>query len=630
MSSLRKSKRESMDPDSMAGFSKILLFDDGFEKEDIRKRALVLDRIMDDQIPASQSRLLRLPTDILADIVDMLSGDRQALASLASVNGVCRQLARSSQFATVRFDYSDIRRQVVKKLAKELDPPVDTRQKPLTIGACIRRFIMAPNLNNVKSADGTRSLYLPSNDPKELRENGNREYRYWRSIVQEIITYAMPNLEVLNWRDTFHINEEFLRDVMLSPARRIKLKPISISSAAAAAFAQRPSESLTSSLRSLELDMHIAKQSSENISQSELEETSGRFYDALLRCCASTIQSLAWTQTFDWGDTPTTVSFSNELIKFPHLRTLRFNTAMLPSSVFLSFLNAPLRHLELPVSCNWDELAKALANCNTIPNLETLFVQSFPRSEEHAQDITAFIARNSNMQTLEINHELREKGDSVQLDSFIIPLLSTTQFENLKSLSLRWGRTTKEEPSASRTVEVPYKLFSAVGSLTTLEQLSLGTGALFYDDCPWLIDHDKAREAFSGLRKLRQLVFTQEDDIDTSDLEPYMLGDLEDEESEMSEDDEVWLSEPEDPVPEDGPLQRARRDQAIRQADQYAAMLPALERMYIGHMFLRIRESPTELGWRVAAQVDRFDIPHQDLPPITFARATLEYSMYNP
>lgn len=49
---------------------------------------------MGGQPRASNSRFLEVPRGILADIVDFLADDRAALATLALVNGVCRQLAR--------------------------------------------------------------------------------------------------------------------------------------------------------------------------------------------------------------------------------------------------------------------------------------------------------------------------------------------------------------------------------------------------------------------------------------------------------------------------------------------------------------------------------------------------------
>ncbi|KAM0546197.1 hypothetical protein ACHAPJ_010981 [Fusarium lateritium] len=77
-----------------------------FGVRDNRQRSLLLDTVMRGQPRASQCRLLQLPAEILADVVDLMADDSLSLACLALVNSDCRHLARSCQFAEVLFDYS--------------------------------------------------------------------------------------------------------------------------------------------------------------------------------------------------------------------------------------------------------------------------------------------------------------------------------------------------------------------------------------------------------------------------------------------------------------------------------------------------------------------------------------------
>ena len=86
--------------------------------DDSPRNVLLLDRLLT-SIRPSQSRLLSLPTEILAEIVEWLVLDSSALASLALVNIECRQLARSAQFASVDFDYSPAAHGLVNVLAVE-------------------------------------------------------------------------------------------------------------------------------------------------------------------------------------------------------------------------------------------------------------------------------------------------------------------------------------------------------------------------------------------------------------------------------------------------------------------------------------------------------------------------------
>ena len=60
-----------------------------------------------------------MPAEILAEIVNLLGDSKSALANLALVNSDCRQLARTSQFAEVPFDYSAQSKGLFAHLAKE-------------------------------------------------------------------------------------------------------------------------------------------------------------------------------------------------------------------------------------------------------------------------------------------------------------------------------------------------------------------------------------------------------------------------------------------------------------------------------------------------------------------------------
>ncbi|KAI5862257.1 hypothetical protein GGS23DRAFT_597868 [Durotheca rogersii] len=121
--------------------------------------ALLLDRVMEDhpisrQASEGSSRLLALPAEILAEILDLLAGDARALGALALASSDCRQLARSRQFAAVRFDYSPWAQELARALADELAARVRDRDRGgpgaaprPAIGACVRSFVMASTPN---------------------------------------------------------------------------------------------------------------------------------------------------------------------------------------------------------------------------------------------------------------------------------------------------------------------------------------------------------------------------------------------------------------------------------------------------------------------------------------------------
>ena len=78
---------------------------DDFGEEESQRTVPLLDRIIESPRTLG-SRLLELPVEILAETINLMAGDRSSLANLALVNVECRQMARSAQFTTVRYDYS--------------------------------------------------------------------------------------------------------------------------------------------------------------------------------------------------------------------------------------------------------------------------------------------------------------------------------------------------------------------------------------------------------------------------------------------------------------------------------------------------------------------------------------------
>jgi hypothetical protein len=75
------------------------------------------------QPQCSTSALLRLPIEILSDIVGLVCGDRKSLENLAQVNSDCLRLAQCYQLANVTLDYSARFRRLLKRLSTErMDP----------------------------------------------------------------------------------------------------------------------------------------------------------------------------------------------------------------------------------------------------------------------------------------------------------------------------------------------------------------------------------------------------------------------------------------------------------------------------------------------------------------------------
>ncbi|EWZ48847.1 hypothetical protein FOZG_04319 [Fusarium oxysporum Fo47] len=126
---------------------------DNFGRESNQRRSLLLDTVMQGRPRVSSCKLLQLPAEILANIVDLLSNDRTSLESLALVNSDCQQLARCCQFAEVNFDYS----LEAKQLASQLVEDKSSQLSKPGVGACIRRVTFVSHPHHV--AHTHRELY---------------------------------------------------------------------------------------------------------------------------------------------------------------------------------------------------------------------------------------------------------------------------------------------------------------------------------------------------------------------------------------------------------------------------------------------------------------------------------------
>ncbi|KAM0421223.1 hypothetical protein ACHAPT_010943 [Fusarium lateritium] len=193
---------------------------DYFGMEQDKRRPLLLDTVMGHQPRASRSRLLQMPSEILVNIVELLSDSKLALANLALVNSDCQHLARTSQFAELKFDYGDRARQLFTQPAFQsvAQAQATSQASKPTIAACVRRVTFAPHPARVRALHS--GLYhsiwnaeadLWSDEELEnLRKEGTETYMGFQHM--SIYTMAaMPNLEALIWTDPYPLDEYFFR-----------------------------------------------------------------------------------------------------------------------------------------------------------------------------------------------------------------------------------------------------------------------------------------------------------------------------------------------------------------------------------------------------------------------------------
>ena len=570
---------------------------DEFGKEKSARTPLLLDRIMGGQPRASSSKLLQMPAEILADIVDFLADDKHALSSLALVNSDCRQLARSSQFSDVIFDYSFRSSQMAIGIFKEAIHSKDlTFESTPSIGICIRRVTVASHRGWVchrhpelyRSIFGDTRQSYTREQRNQLAYQANKEYVQYRTLLLGAIADAMPNLEALAWHDRFAVDATFFQAIMKPEIRYLKLCGLIMDKP------YRMEPPLTPSiipLRHLHIDnarVALYDDSDEGTPRSEANsEGISVFFETLLQRCASTLESLYWDY-MDLDQVSNTISFSGEPMTFPRLRYLKLEYFSPPSSALSSFLAAPLRHLQLESN---DE---PLIACEPIRDLETLVTPHLTRST--AAGSVDFLRKHPHIRKLSV-----AEGATGLLDKHIIPVLCTGRFSNISSLSLQWGGPGTDDSTRPHVATVAEASLEAIGTLTSLEQLRITAGMPVGWRHQWLIDHDMLRANLKGLKRLRILALCR----DTyrfgiyHDVEGYyevrMVGDWERAHASARPDlpgivanvdghteatqDEIW--------------ELAHRNRMLEQAEAYAhaTVLPALEWIYCGQWPMGIKDS---------------------------------------
>ncbi|KAF5647030.1 uncharacterized protein FTJAE_1861 [Fusarium tjaetaba] len=462
---------------------------DDFGRESSQRRSLHLDTVEQGQPRASTCRLLQLPAEILTDIAELLSDDRQSLASFALVNSDCRKLARHRQFAAVIFKYNSRSKRFASKLksSRGLRPGVS---------ACVRKVTFAAHRKDVCRYHRRFAKACV----REGREGLSCEQSY-AIVVQTLrdvqkaaakALSAMPNLDILIWKDEYSLHKDLFEKIVRCSARHFELDGVVIDDAWSLAPPLTPS---TWPLRSLKLDVSLAKYGYE---RSKLEGEARThaitvFFSTLFRPCSSTLEPLILSDSEGIEDDDVPLSIGETAMVFPRLKYLRLQWIKLDSVAISSFLGAPLKSLEL------DEIvlpSRSISNCEPLRDLEDFTVSRPPRNRSACRGIARFISKHTGLRKLYLQETF---GGTKYLDDIILPTLTSYDFGNLASLHLTWGET-----------RIPGKSLQMIARLGSLEQLSLSAGRPCDGKYFWEIDHNKIRHRLSPLQRLTKLAFSHD------------------------------------------------------------------------------------------------------------------------
>ncbi|KAF5668260.1 hypothetical protein FDENT_11876 [Fusarium denticulatum] len=549
---------------------------DNFGRENNRPRSLLLDMVMQDRPRVSSCKLLQLPAEILAEIVDLLSDDTTSLESLAEVRTDCQQLAYCSYFAQVTFNYSLEARQFASNLVEE-------KEAKFVCGSCTRKVIWAPDPQHV--ANTHRELYesfydedvdLTEEQERVLYDEACVEYVAARAAAVEAIS-SLPNLETLIWKDEYSLDKDLFEKITRCSARHIEPDGPAIGDAWSLTPPLTP---MTWPLRLFKLDVSLAH---DKWNEMKAKGETGthpmtRFFSTLFHFCSPTLESLTWTYSGETSDV--LVSIGETAVSFPRLRYLKLQSVKLDSVAISSFLAAPLKSLDLYEMVLTNSLTSL---CEPLRDLEEVSVSHPPTETSACIGIAEFISKHTGLRKLYLQENLE---GTRYLDDIILPTLSSLDFGNLKSLSLAPGET-----------QIPDASLQMIGRLVSLEQLSLSAGRPCEWEYYWDVDHDNLRHHLSPLQRLTKLALshdtypscdgtlpsgfyyirhTQPKSVEEANARPELDVEV------MAHRGDEYMSR----------WERTHRNRILDQAEQYAAIFPKLEGMFCGQRLMGFVKTP--------------------------------------
>ena len=585
--------------------------------------ALHLDTVMQGRPRASSSRLLQMPAEILANIVNLLIHDKQTLDSLALVNRDCQELARSCQFAEVTFDYSFPTIEIVLCLFRKYI----LKLQRSTFGPCIRKFTYAPRGSFIAShhSDLSACLGEPMLDSfqgenrEDIRTEANNTYVSIRTFLLRAVSTIMPNLETFVVVDRYPLGSNFFQEVIQSSVRHLKLYGVYIEEPWALTPPLTPP---IWPLRSLYLDVSLpstfsAEAAEPGAGEERIDHPMSIFFTTLFRLCNSTLEALTWvlpdTQPAEnWR----VLSLGDKPISFPNLRHLRLlsdDHKLNTLGVLCLLYTSNLRSLEFCSSLlqTFAVLLPKLGDSKPMRNLESLVFPFLPHDDKGCMHTAEFLIQHRHIKKLYIA-DLDLSHDAC-LDRFIIPVLATANFSNLSCLSLQWGGGRHE---ARHEAHISHDSLAAIGAITSLEKLRLGAGVYTGWRHQWVVDHTKLRASIAGLKRLKMLALTRDtyhmspDDDASRYYSERLVGaqELVDAKSrpELDVGDELQALQTDTPsAPENGAeneapnqedsekiWERAHRNRMLGLAESYAAVLPELEWMLCGQRPMEIQHLP--------------------------------------
>lgn len=458
---------------------------DDYGKDVVPPLPLSFDRVNEGRLPlpsSSNSILFRFPVEILAPIVQYLPSE--SLASLALVNRDCRQLARSRQFASVQFDYSNHSLDLIGLLCEESNQRKHNNSQTLlpSLGACIRRLTVATHPGWLSARHdielSEEFMELPKEERDKRIEKAARAFfdRYVPDVLS-VLSTALPHLELLDWEDKIDFYPHFFASIARSPVRHLKLFRVSVGED----FEITLPKGLVNGvwpLRTLHLEIYWGFWGSSDGSIAKI-------CSSMLRACSPTLESLTW-RSMRYGNekSKTLTEYQHDSqLQFPSLRQLDIEQAPPASLMLRNLLSSPLRGLHAKTK-----------QCESLGTIESLETFAWGTYGLEADDPLEFLRNNTQLTKL----WLSSPASPVFLESNLLPLIAQS-FSRLRSLSLIWDEKF-----------IPEEPLRFIGTLESLEQLCLSAGNWAGWRRDWKINHKTMRKQLASLTNLKKLAFARD------------------------------------------------------------------------------------------------------------------------
>ena len=460
---------------------------DEYGKQVVPLNPLTFDRMNEGKVPTSTSRLFQLPIEILAVIIQSLPAS--SLSDLAFVSRDCQQWARSRQFCSVQFNYSNATLGLLRVLLREgQERAVNGGYTILpSLGACVRRVQIATDSSMIMRRHNIRLDEDFSSMDAKARESICDDasaifFDLYMPTIENLLSSraVLPHLESLDCEDICLFPSSFFNGLINSNLRHLKFFRSAIKEDFELHFPQGHSKQWPLQTLHLEIIASFGKKSRTT--------ATSRLSMSILRACAKTLESLTWGSSLRDNKALTFSSNSDPALCFDKLRYVKLAWELNPDSTILEALvHDGLEALE--VNLEHQSTIDFFKHRGKIPSLVT-FIS--PSLKEYGY--LKFLRSNSQLSKL----GFILSSPAALLEGQLLPLLSKS-FSNLASLSLSWSENTISESA-----------IQCISTLTSLKQLQLGAGQQYGWKCEWLIDHTIMRKHLAKLPYLTKLAIKRD------------------------------------------------------------------------------------------------------------------------